>query len=49
MRTTDNKKDTVLRVRIPENLRDHIYRKSKIKGVTVSQYMRDLIAKDMYK
>lgn len=49
MRTTDNKKDSILRIRLPENLKDHIYRESKIRGITVSQYVRDLITRDMYK
>lgn len=49
MRTTDNKKDTVLRVRIPENLKDYIYKESQRRNITVSQYVRDVLTREMYK
>lgn len=49
MRTTDNKKDSILRIRLPENLRDYIYKKSKRRGITVSQYVRDVLTREMYR
>lgn len=49
MRTTDNKKDTVLRVRIPENFKDYIYKESQKRNITVSQYVRDILTREMYK
>lgn len=49
MRTTDNKKDTVLRVRIPENLRNYIYKESQRRNITVSQYVRDVLTREIYK
>ena len=49
MRTTDDKKDNVIRIRLNDTLKDHIYRRSSIKNITVSQYIRDLIIKDMQK
>ena len=49
MRTTDNKKDSILRIRLPENLRDYIYKESKRRGITVSQYVRDVLTREMYK
>jgi len=49
MRTTTSKKDNILRIRIDEEMYKHLIQSSKISGVTISQYIRDLINTDYYK
>lgn len=47
MRTTDDKKDNVIRIRVNDTLNNHMHRVSARTGKSVSQYIRDLISRDM--
>lgn len=47
MRTTDNKKDNVLRIRISEDMYKYIISRSMKNNISVSGYIRLLIEKEM--
>lgn len=47
MRTTSDKKDNVLRIRINEDMNKYLIKASIAKDVSISQYIRDLIKRDM--
>lgn len=47
MRVTNDKKDNVIRIRLNDTLMKHTYKRSNSLNITVSQYIRDLIVKDM--
>lgn len=45
-RYTSDPKETTLKLRLSEEMRSHIEKKSKQKGISMSEYMRELILKD---
>lgn len=45
-RYTSDPKETTLKLRLNEEMRSHIEKKSKQKGISMSEYMRELILKD---
>lgn len=47
MRTTEDKKDNIIRVRISNTLKDHLYRRSVVTGKSISEYIRELIIRDI--
>lgn len=47
MRTTDDKKDNIIRIRLNDTLNKHVQKMSSIKNITISEYIRSLITKDM--
>lgn len=47
MRTTDDKKENIIRVRMNDVLKDHLYRMSVVTGKSISEYIRELIMKDI--
>lgn len=49
MRNTDNRKGDSVRIRLTEDMRDYIDKKSKITGKTISEIFRDYIVQDMHK
>lgn len=49
MRTTNDKKDNVLRIRLNEDMYKYLIGKSKIAGSTVSDVVRDIVRRDMAK
>ena len=46
-RTTNDPKETTIKLRINDDMRNHIEKKSKSKSITMSEYVRNLIRKDM--
>lgn len=48
-RPTEDKKDTTIKLRLNDNMRDHVERMSKQKGISMSEYLRCLIEYDMRK
>jgi predicted DNA-binding protein len=47
MRTTNDKKDNVIRIRLNDEMYDYLIKRSKITGNTVSDVVRLIIQKDM--
>lgn len=47
MRTTNDKKDYNLRIRLNDRMYDHLAKMSEIKKTSFSGYIRDLIQKDI--
>lgn len=47
MRTTSDPKTEKIKLRINEDMKDHIEKYASSSGITLSEYIRDLIAKDM--
>ena len=47
MRTTTDKKDNSIRVRVNDTLMGYLVRVSTSKGITVSEYIREIISEDM--
>lgn len=47
MRTTTDKKDNSIRVRVNDTLMGYLVRVSTSKGITVSEYIREIISKEM--
>lgn len=45
-RYTNEPKETTLKLRLSEEMRNHIEKKSQQKGISMSEYMRELILKD---
>lgn len=45
-RTTVEKKETVLRIRLSDEMYKHLINKSRVNGITVSEYVRRLIERD---
>lgn len=45
-RTTVDKKETVLRIRLSEEMYRYLIHKSQINGITVSEYVRRLIERE---
>lgn len=48
-RPTDDKKDTTLKLRLNDDMRNHIERMSVKKNISMSEYLRLLILSDMRK
>lgn len=48
-RPTDDKKDTTLKLRLNDDMRNHIERMSEKKNISMSEYLRLLILSDMRK
>lgn len=46
-RQTNDPKETTIKLRINDDMRNHIEKKSKSKSITMSEYVRNLIRKDM--
>lgn len=46
-RTTTDPKETTLKLRMNENMRDFVVKSAKRKGITMSEYLRDLIRSEM--
>ena len=46
-RTTSDPKETTIKLRVNEDMRNHIEKKSKLKSITMSEYIRELIRKDI--
>ena len=46
-RPTSDPKETTIRVRINEDMKNHIEKMAKRKYISMSEYMRELIQKDM--
>ncbi|MCI8795351.1 MAG: hypothetical protein HFG89_00655 [Dorea sp.] len=47
MRTTSDPKTEKVKLRINEDMKKHIEKYSGLSGTTLSEYIRDLISKDM--
>ena len=47
MRTTDDKKDNSIRVRVNDSQMEYLESRSRTKGMTISQYLRDMIEGEM--
>lgn len=48
-RTTTDPKETTLKLRLNENMRDFVEKSAKRKGITMSEYLRKLIHCEMKK
>lgn len=48
-RPTDNRKDTTLKLRLNDGMREHIEKMAKQKSISMSEYLRCLIESDMRK
>ena len=48
-RPTSDKKDTTLKLRLNDDMREHIEKKAQRKGISMSEYLRHLIQDDMRK
>lgn len=46
-RTTTDPKETTLKLRINEEMRNFVEKSAKRKGITMSEYVRDLIRSEM--
>lgn len=46
-RSSNDPKETTLKLRLNEDMRNHVEKSAKRKSVTMSEYLRDLIRKDM--
>lgn len=46
-RTTTDPKETTIKLRLNDDMRTHIEKSAKRKGITMSEYMRNLIYSDM--
>lgn len=46
-RTTTDPKETTLKLRLNEDMRSFVERSAKRKGITMSEYVRNLIYADM--
>lgn len=46
-RTTTDPKETTLKLRINEEMRNFVEKSAKRKGITLSEYVRNLIQSDM--
>ena len=49
MRTTTDPKESTIKVRINESTRELINNKTQTQGISISEYIRDLINKDLAK
>ena len=49
MRTTTDKKDNVIRIRINDDMSRWLNRRSSITGKSISQIIRDMIMKEVIK
>lgn len=47
MRTTSDPKTEKIKLRMNEDMKNHIEKYASSSGVTLSEYIRDLISKDM--
>lgn len=47
MRTTSDPKTEKIKLRMNEDMKNHIEKYANLSGITLSEYIRDLIAKDM--
>lgn len=47
MRTTSDPKTEKIKLRINEDMKIHVEKYSDLSGITLSEYIRDLISKDM--
>lgn len=48
-RCSNDPKETTLKLRLNENMRNHVEKKSSVAGITMSEYLRELIRRDMNK
>lgn len=48
-RPTVDKKETTLKLRLNDDMREHIENRAKRNGISMSEYLRGLIKADMYK
>ena len=46
-RPTDEKKDNTLKLRLSEDMRQHIEKMASNRGISMSEYIRHLIESDM--
>jgi predicted DNA binding CopG/RHH family protein len=46
MRTTCEPKECIIRVRVPEDMRNYIQNVSNKAGISVSEYLREIIKKE---
>lgn len=46
-RSSSDPKETTVKLRLNEDMRNHIEKSAKSKSITMSEYMRELIRKDM--
>lgn len=46
-RTTADPKETTLKLRLNEEMRNYVEKTAKRKGITMSEYIRNLIYEDM--
>lgn len=49
MRITSDKKDSTLKLRLNEDMRNYIEKSASKRGQSMSEYVRDLICRDMEK
>ena len=47
MRTTSDPKETTIKLRVSEDMRKYVEKESRRIGCEISQYLRELIEKDM--
>lgn len=47
MRTTSDPKNEKIKLRLNEDMKSHIEKRSRQEGVSLSEYIRDLIRQDM--
>lgn len=47
MRTTTDKKDNSIRVRVNDRLMGYLATKSMSRGISISEYIREIISKEM--
>nr|DAW99431.1 MAG TPA: hypothetical protein [Bacteriophage sp.] len=48
MRTSSDPKESTIKLRLNDEMRKHIEKKSKKQGVSMSEYIRKLIENDIY-
>ena len=48
-RPTDEKKDTTLKLRLSDDMRQHIEKMASKRGISMSEYIRHLIESDIRK
>lgn len=46
-RTTSDPKETTLKLRLNDTMRSYIEKQAKVKSITMSEYLREIIRKDM--
>ena len=47
MRTTNDKKDNSLRIRLNDRMYEHLVKMSQRRNQSISDYIRDMISKDI--